>query len=111
MDLRPYTAILARTYFNHLRRIENPLLADLEPVLSVLGNYIAAEWEGLVPYLKEPGTEEDDEEDEMVEERTFNIRELIRLALEGDFADEIGRRRVFELMSESFSRKRYWRVD
>jgi condensin complex subunit 3 len=93
--LTPHTSFLARVYFNHLRKLEDPRLIDLEPVVTALGFFIQAEWTKLVVLLE---AEERDEEGEL--EQEFVVSELVGIAVNVDYGDEIGRRKMFELMRE-----------
>ena len=46
-----------------------------------------------------------DEEDPAVEERAFIVGELLKLAMHLDYADETGRRKMFQLTRRSSSRR------
>ncbi|BGP19048.1 hypothetical protein JCM10213_009242 [Rhodosporidiobolus nylandii] len=93
--LTPSLAFLARVYLNHLRAANSPALADVEPVVTALAFHIQAAWTTLVVALE---SEEKDEERER--EGEFVLGELVGIAVDADYADEIGRRKMFELMRE-----------
>ncbi|GAA5901902.1 condensin subunit YCG1 [Sporobolomyces salmoneus] len=94
-SLTPATAFLARVYFSYLRTESNPLLADLEPVVTALAFFIQAEWTQLVVLLESEERREDREA-----EHEFIVRQLVGMAMNLDYGDEIGRRKMFELMRE-----------
>lgn len=93
--LTPATAFLARVYFAYLRSESNPRLADLEPVVTALAFFIQAEWTQLVVLL-----ESEERREEKEAEHEFIARELVAMAVNLDYGDEIGRRKMFELMRE-----------
>lgn len=97
-SLTPYSAFTARVFFNHLRTLEDPRLVDIEPVVTALAFYIQAQWTQLVVLLE---SEEHDEDVELTQE--FIVGELVTMAVNADYGDEIGRRKMFELMRESLS--------
>lgn len=94
-ELTPHSAFTARVFFNHLRTLEDPRLADIEPVVTALAFFIQAEWTKLVVLLE---AEEHDEAAEV--EQEFVVGELVAMAVNVDYGDEIGRRKMFELMRE-----------
>ncbi|BGP22271.1 condensin complex subunit 3 [Rhodotorula toruloides] len=93
--LMPPTAFLVRVYLNYLRNVDSPLLADLEPVVTALAFHLQAAWTQLVVALE---ADERDEDKEAREE--FIVGELVGIAVNLDYGDEIGRRKMFELMRE-----------
>ncbi|SCV72496.1 BQ2448_4033 [Microbotryum intermedium] len=97
-SLSPHTAFTSRVYFNHLRQLEDPRLADLEPVVTALAFFIQNEWTKLVVSLDAA------ERDEVAElELGFVVGELVEMAVDLDYGDEIGRRKIFESMREMMS--------
>lgn len=94
--LSPHSAFVAKTYFNHLRKLEDPRLGDLEPVVTALAYFVQAEWTKLVVLLE---AEERDEEVEQQQE--FVVDQLVGMTVNVDYGDEIGRRKMFELMRSS----------
>ena len=104
--LTPSSILLARTYFAHLRTTSNPLLSDLEPVLTSLAFHIQREVDELFQLLRAESDDsmdvvEQKERERRKEAKVFVVRGLVEIALESDFGDEIGRRKVFELMRTS----------
>ncbi|GAA5979389.1 hypothetical protein JCM10908_002905 [Rhodotorula pacifica] len=93
--LTPLTAFLVRTYLDYLRNNESPLLADVEPVVTALAFYLQSAWTQLVVALE---AEERDEVQEL--QQQFIVGELVGIAVNLDYGDEIGRRKMFELMRE-----------
>ncbi|GAA5984097.1 hypothetical protein JCM11641_000312 [Rhodosporidiobolus odoratus] len=91
--LTPSLAFLSRVYLSQLRAASSPALADVEPVVTALAFHIQAAWTTLVVVLE---SEEKDEQRE--KEGEFILGELVAIAVEADYADEIGRRKMFELM-------------
>lgn len=105
--LTPTSILLARTYFSHLRATSNPLLSDLEPVLTSLAFHIQREVDELFQLLRAEadsstmegeGDVARERRERATREKVFIVRGLVEIALESDFGDEIGRRKVFELM-------------
>ncbi|KDE08656.1 hypothetical protein MVLG_01115 [Microbotryum lychnidis-dioicae p1A1 Lamole] len=96
--LTPHTAFTTRVYLNHLRQLEDPRLADLEPVVTALAFFVQNEWTKLVVSLD---AAERDEGAEL--ELEFVVGELVEMAIDLDYGDEIGRRKIFELMREMMS--------
>ncbi|GAA6000576.1 hypothetical protein JCM10207_004558 [Rhodosporidiobolus poonsookiae] len=94
-SLNPSTAFLARVYLDYLRTSNSPALPDVEPVVTALSYFIQAEWTQLVVLLE---AQERDEEKEARAE--FVVGELVGIAVHLDYGDEIGRRKMFELMRE-----------
>ncbi|GAA5841466.1 hypothetical protein JCM9279_000662 [Rhodotorula babjevae] len=94
-SLMPATAFLVRVYLNHLREAESPILADVEPVVTALAYHLQSEWTQLVVSL-----EADERNDEREGSGEFVVGELVGVAVNLDYGDEIGRRKMFELMRE-----------
>ncbi|GAA5893397.1 hypothetical protein JCM5296_004865 [Sporobolomyces johnsonii] len=93
--LTPSTAFLARVYLNYLRTMNGPRLSDIEPVVTALAFFIQAEWTQLVVLLESEERRQDREE-----QQEFIVGELVGMAVSLDYGDEIGRRKMFELMRE-----------
>ncbi|GAA5865849.1 hypothetical protein JCM3774_003117 [Rhodotorula dairenensis] len=93
--LTPSTAFLVRTYLDYLRNNESSRLADVEPVVTALAFYLQSAWTQLVVTLE---AEERDEEQETLQQ--LIVGELVGIAVNLDYGDEIGRRKMFELMRE-----------
>ncbi|GAA5998124.1 condensin subunit YCG1 [Rhodotorula paludigena] len=93
--LTPSTALLARVYLDYLRNVESPALADTEPVVTALAYFLQSAWTELVVAL-----EADERNDEREANGEFIVGELVGIAVHLDYGDEIGRRKMFELMRE-----------
>lgn len=66
--------------------------------MTALAYHIQAEWTKLVVLLE---SEERDESAELMQE--FTVGELVSMAVNVDYGDEIGRRKMFELIRECLS--------
>lgn len=69
-------------------------LEDSIPVVTALAFRIQEEYNKLVQAINEGA------DDANLMERTFIVGELLKLAVNLDYADEIGRRKMFQLASE-----------
>jgi condensin complex subunit 3 len=94
--LTPDTAFIVRNYLSHLHTLEDPRLADIEPVVTTLAFLIQAAW-GRLNQLGSSMVR--DEDIEVAQE--FVVGELVAIAVDVDYGDEIGRRKMFELMRTS----------
>jgi condensin complex subunit 3 len=72
-------------------------LSDVEPVVTALAFYLQSAWTQLVVALE---AEERDEDQEL--QQQFIVGELVGIAVNLDYGDEIGRRKMFELMRMPF---------
>ncbi|GAA6043061.1 hypothetical protein JCM8097_005142 [Rhodosporidiobolus ruineniae] len=93
--LTPSLAFLARVYLDFLRSATSPALADVEPVATGLAFFIQAAWTKLVVVL-----EAEEKDEELEKDLEFVVGELVGIAVDLDYGDEIGRRKMFELMRE-----------
>lgn len=84
-------------YFNHLRDANDARLGDLEPVMTALAYFIDNEWTKLVVLV-----EAEVKEDAAEQAAEFVVGELVGIAVNADYGDEIGRRKMFDLMRASF---------
>ncbi|KAK4702820.1 condensin complex subunit 3, partial [Phenoliferia sp. Uapishka_3] len=91
--LTPSTSFLARVYFKYLRDLSDPRLAELEPVITALAYFIEIEWTKLVVLIE--AEEKEDVEEAAAE---FVVGQLVGVAVSADYGDEIGRRKMFDLM-------------
>lgn len=116
--MTPEKAFLARVFVdycinsNDQARLENSL-----PVVTMLVFRIQAAWHQLIAAMQTEEEEmllragmDDDEENERRAEREeerldleFIIAETLRMAVNLDYADEIGRRKMFQLVRTSYS--------
>lgn len=69
-------------------------LEDSIPVVTALAFRVQEEYNKLVQAVNEGA------DDANLMERTFIVGELLKLAVNLDYADEIGRRKMFQLASE-----------
>lgn len=74
-------------------------LEDVLPVVTALAFRIQDEYNKLVAVVNEEESSADTES--LVAERAFVVGELLRLAVNLDYADEIGRRKMFQLARAS----------
>ena len=112
-ELTSESVVLARVFVEHCVSTQNE--ARLEsaslPVVTALAFHIQEAYNALLAVLQDiemaklmrAGLEQEgDEEDELEEElakREIIIGELLRMALKLDYSDEIGRRKVFSVVS------------
>ena len=96
MALTPARALILRTYFAHLRALQDPRLADIEPVVTALAYYIHSEWTKLVVQIDSIEYNEEAEKAHI-----FVIQQLCLMARDQEEGDEIGRRKMFDCMRES----------
>ena len=110
--MTPESAVLARVFVEQCISTKNE--ARLEsaslPVLTAFAFHIQEAYNSLLAVLEEIETAkllraglEDEENDELEEElakREVVMSELLRMTLKLDYADEIGRRKVFSVVSE-----------
>ncbi|KAF8155928.1 nuclear condensing complex subunit [Crassisporium funariophilum] len=114
-NMTPESAVLARVFVEHC--ISNKNEARLEsaslPVVTAFAFHIQDAYNALLTVLEDIETakllragleEEQGEEDEELEEelakREVIMSELLRMALKLDYADEIGRRKVFSVVKD-----------
>ncbi|KAK4686707.1 condensin complex subunit 3, partial [Tremellales sp. Uapishka_1] len=94
--LTPEKAFLARVFVEHcMTTKDEPRLEAVLPVVTALAFRIQDEYNKLVASV----TEEDSTE------RAFIVGELMKLAIHLDYADEIGRRKMFQLTREMISQQ------
>ena len=103
-------ALLARTFVEHCKDTDD--VARLEaalPVVTALAFHIQTHYNALLTLMSEGDMEEEGEDEERSEIREdkmadteFIISELLQLAISLDYADEIGRRKMFSVIRMSF---------
>jgi condensin complex subunit 3 len=110
--LTPERAFLARVFVGHcIATKDEARLESALPVVTALAFRIQQGYNALLEdvqaeeervELDEVGTEEarQKREDERMD-REFVIGEMLKLAVDLDYADEIGRRKMFQLVRES----------
>jgi condensin complex subunit 3 len=91
--LTPEKAFLVRVFIDHcVSTKENVRLEKVLPVVTAHAFRIQEAYNSLLDSLA--AADETGEDDEVNDEREFVLAELLRLALNLDYADEIGRRRL-----------------
>lgn len=96
-SLTPEKAFLARVFVDHcISTQDETRLEETMPVVTALAYRIQDEYNTLVGLANE--------EVEDIDEKAFVVGELLRLAVNLDYADEIGRRKMFQLARECASK-------
>ncbi|TXT10982.1 hypothetical protein VHUM_01733 [Vanrija humicola] len=96
-SLTPEKAFLARVFTEYcVNNNKTNRLEEVMPVVTALAFKIQDEYNKLV------GLNVDEDEDK-VTEQAFIVGELLRVAVNLDYADEIGRRKMFQLAREMIS--------
>lgn len=113
-ELSSESAVLARIFVEHCVSIKNE--ARLEsaslPVVTAFAFIVQETYNALLAILEEMETakllragleeEEDEEMEEELTKREVIMGELLKMVLKLDYGDEIGRRKVFSVVSECF---------
>ncbi|WVN89766.1 uncharacterized protein L203_104996 [Cryptococcus depauperatus CBS 7841] len=95
--LTPEKAFLARVFVDRCITIKDTVrLEESLPVVTALAFRIQDEYNKLVGFNEET-------EEAVFSERTFVVGELLKLAVNLDYTDEIGRRKMFQLAREMIS--------
>lgn len=111
-NLTPERAFLARVYIEHCVNIkDNDRLESALPVVTLLAFRIQQEYNALLQLLgqveaknnRDPALDDEEEKKDVnLEEKAFDaelvVGELLGLAVNLDYADEIGRRKMFQLI-------------
>lgn len=108
-NLTPESAILARVFLEHCvsTHSEAALESAALPVVTAFAFHIQEAYNSLVnlmhqsDLLGESNDEEEDAEEEELAKLEVVLGELLRMGLKLDYADEIGRRKVFSVVSKS----------
>ncbi|KAL7417587.1 nuclear condensing complex subunit [Mrakia frigida] len=106
IDLTPEKALLARVFVQRCRQLKDEeRLEESLPVVTALAFHIQAQYNSLLALLEEldePDLSEDDRVDgeQNVIEKEFIIKEMMKLAVELDYSDETGRRKMRGLARE-----------
>lgn len=112
-NLTPEKAFLARVFVDHCKAKGDNRTETVLPVVTALAFRIQDSYNGLLRKIEEedehrmleegmPPNEQDDdvrvnkEEERM--DREFVIGEMLKMALNLDYGDEIGRRKMFQLV-------------
>jgi len=112
-ELTPESAFLVRVFVEHcINTKDEARLESSLPVVTALAFKIQAAYNDLIEQIQvyeearlgEDFTEEDqDANDEARANQEFVIEEMLRLAVNLDYADEIGRRKMFGLVRKFFN--------
>ncbi|KAF8317697.1 hypothetical protein DL93DRAFT_527157 [Clavulina sp. PMI_390] len=107
-ELTPERAFLARVFVDHCKaEKDDARLEATLPVVTAFAFRIQHEYNALMQLVTTQAERQDDEEDEDAEmelgDKIFIISELLRLAVNLDYADETGRRKTFALIREMAS--------
>lgn len=107
-DLTPERAFLARVFVAHcIATKDDARLEAALPVVTSMAFRIQSGYNSLLEDIEaEEDRDKDNEEDIHRREddrmdREFVIGEMLKLAVDLDYADEIGRRKMFQLVRES----------
>lgn len=96
--LTPEKAFLVRVFVDHcVSTKEDARLEKVLPVVTAHAFRIQDAYNSLLDSLS--AAEEAGGDDELADDREFILAELLRLALNLDYADEIGRRRLEQFVS------------
>ncbi|OXC68612.1 hypothetical protein AYX13_02817 [Cryptococcus neoformans] len=96
--LTPEKSFLVRVFVDRCITIKDTArLEDSIPVVTALAFRVQEEYNKLVQAVNEGA------DDATLMERTFIVGELLKLAVNLDYADEIGRRKMFQLAREMIS--------
>ncbi|EJC98309.1 uncharacterized protein FOMMEDRAFT_96961 [Fomitiporia mediterranea MF3/22] len=102
-NLKPETALLARTFVEHcISKSDESRLETTLPVVTALAFHLQSSYNNFLSLLQDidnNNNEDEDDEEEAREEKAVNAEfvmcELLRLAVHLDYSDEIGRRKMF----------------
>ena len=102
-ELTPESVVLARAFVEHCDS-QTRLEAAAFPVVTAFAFYIQEAYNTLLEVLEQENNVAEDEEEaedrsEEMAKREVILGELLRMAVKLDFMDEIGRRKVFSVVS------------
>lgn len=110
-DLSPESAVLARVFVEQCLETnnENRLETASIPVVTAFAFHIQQAYNGLLSLMQEmdflnvgePDDEESEAREEELAKKEMILGELMRIAVRLDYMDEIGRRKIFSVVSES----------
>lgn len=110
-DLSPESAVLARVFVEQCLETnsENRLETASIPVVTAFAFHIQQAYNGLLSLMQEmdflnvgePDDEESEAREEELAKKEMVLGELMRIAVRLDYMDEIGRRKIFSVVSES----------
>lgn len=103
-DLTSESVFMARSFNEFCRqdsKYEN-LLEDKMPEVTRLAYYLAKYTHSLIESIKTFNEDGEGDEQETVE-KEFVVEQLLHMALNLDYSDEVGRRKMFSLLRESLA--------
>jgi len=104
--LTPERAFLARVFVEHCKNVNDSAKLENLPVVTEIAFRIQEAYNSLIEDISNQENNVDDlgsGEIERKEARELVISELLKLAVNLDYSDEIGRRKTFQLVRASFS--------
>ena len=108
-NLTPESVVLARIFVDHCTNSKNELRLESAslPVVTAFAFHVQEAYNSLLAALEEfettralTGTDDNEEVEEELAKKEVVMGELLRLSLNLDYGDEIGRRKVFSVVSE-----------
>ncbi|KIK68659.1 hypothetical protein GYMLUDRAFT_68514 [Collybiopsis luxurians FD-317 M1] len=110
-DLTPESAVLARVFVDHCIKSpkgEDRLEAASIPVVTAFAFHIQQAYNGLLALMQEmdfmnvgePDNEESEAQEEELAKKELILSALLRIALNLDYMDEIGRRKIFSVVRD-----------
>lgn len=112
-NLTPNSALLARSLVEHLKakgQVGEARLEELMPVVMALAFRIQGVWTALAETIATADEQAEEESDEVDEElrslamaQASILESLLHIALNSDYGDEIGRRKMFTMIREMIS--------
>lgn len=111
-DLNPELAFVARTFNDFCRFSKgegydsqrlNALVEDKLPEVTKFGFFLGEELKKLIAATESSALGEDEDADQELAEREFVVEQLLHMALTFDYSDEVGRRKMFNLMREALA--------
>ncbi|PWN30817.1 ARM repeat-containing protein [Jaminaea rosea] len=103
-QLTPNTALLARSVVEYLKskgRAGEARLEEVMPLVMALAFRVQGIWSSLIELLTTRADEE--EAEDMASSQASVLESLMHIALNSDYGDEIGRRKMFGLIREMIS--------
>ena len=101
--LRPETALLARTFVEYcIEKKDESRLESALPVVTALAFRLQTSYNTYLEAVQaeDSGIEDNDDREEKAFAIEFTLGELLRLAVHLDYSDEIGRRKMFGVISK-----------
>lgn len=112
-DLGPYTTFIVRTLNDYVKDAKDDQLLDAfeekMPDITTFGFFLRKELNALVELVQTHAAMDEDDPDmdetqEKLEDQDFVVQQLLHIAQTLDYADEVGRIQIFNLMREAIAR-------